>query len=149
MAKTQRILFLCKGNSTRSQMAEAIARQIGRPHFDAFSAGPNPVAAIHPQALETLARNRVPAEGLAPKDVATFEGQSFDFVVCLCDRDREDPIEPAGADVMHWRFSDPAASAEGPEMVRAFEDVFQALERRIRLLIVVTTPRHSLIPAAA
>lgn len=140
---TQRILFLCKGNSARSQMAEAIMRQVGGQHFDAFSAGTRPLAAIHPQTIETLSRNRVPVEGLAPKDLATFEGQSFDFVVCLCDRDREDPIEIAGADVMHWRFSDPTTATEGKEMVRAFEDVFHALERRIRLLIAVTTPRPS------
>ena len=99
MTETKRILFLCKGNAARSQMAEAVIRHIGGQFFDAFSAGTNPVAAVHPQALETLSRNRVPPEG--------------------------------------------------PEMVRAFEDAFQALERRIRLLIAVTTPRPCSIPAAA
>jgi ArsR family transcriptional regulator, arsenate/arsenite/antimonite-responsive transcriptional repressor / arsenate reductase (thioredoxin) len=149
MATRQRILFLCKGNAARSQMAEAVMRHIGGEYFHAFSAGTGPKFAIHPQALETLSRNRIPVDGLTPKDVSTFGGQPFDYVVCLCDRDREDPIELPGVDVMHWRFPDPAASAEGPERIRAFEDVLHALERRIRLLIAVTTPRRSLMPTAA
>lgn len=149
MSQKKRILFLCQGNSARSQMAEAIMRQVGGRYFDAFSAGTTPSPAVHPQALETLSRNRIPIDGLAPKNVDAFEEQPFDFVVCLCDRDRESPIELPGRDVIHWRFPDPAPYPEGAERRRAFDDVFHALERRIRLLIAVTTPRPSWMPAAA
>jgi arsenate reductase len=148
MAKKHRILFLCKGNSVRSQMAEAITRHIAGRYFDAFSAGSDPVPAVHPQALETLRRNRVPVDGLAPKDLLIFEGQSFDSVVCLCDRDREEPTHIPGADVMQWRFPDPAGSPES-ERAQAFENVFRGLETRIRLLMMVTIPRPAHAPSLA
>jgi len=148
MGRKHRILFLCNGNSGRSQMAEAITRHIGGRYFDAFSAGNDPAPAVHPLALEALQRNRIPVDGLAPKDLLTFEGQSFDFVVCLCDGDQEEPTQIPGADVMQWRFPDPAGSPES-ERAHAFENVFRGLETRIRLLMMVTVPRPAHVPSPA
>jgi protein-tyrosine-phosphatase len=138
----KRILFLCNGNSARSQMAEAFLRHVGSEYFEAFSAGTAPDARVHPLAIETLRRNHVPVEGLAPKDVSTFSEQQFDFVISLCDREHEQPVVLQGADMIYWTFPDPAEHADEAAKPRAVEGVFRGLERRIRLLIAVNT-RHS------
>ena len=142
MNEKKRVLFLCNGNSARSQMAEAFLRHVGRPRFEAFSAGARPAPEVDRLALETLRRNGVPTDGLATKDIATFAGETFDFVISLCDRQREQPSLVEGADMIYWTFRDPADAGDAtPE--RGFEDVFRGLERRIRLLIAVNTRRES------
>jgi protein-tyrosine-phosphatase len=137
----KRVLFLCNGNSARSQMAEALLRYVGGDHFEVFSAGAHTHPGVHPQALETLRRNRVPVDGLTAKDVSTFAGQRFDLVISLCDRGREEPSVMPNADMIYWTFADPAEHADEAVRARAFEEVFRGLERRIRLLIVVYTRR--------
>ena len=139
MRQMKRVLFLCNGNSARSQMAEAFLRHVGGEHFEVFSAGAHPDFQVHPQALETLRRNHVPVEGLATKNISTFAGQAFEFVISLCDRQQEQPSVMQGADMIYWTFPDPALPAEAKARARAFEDVFRGLERRIRLLIAVNT----------
>jgi len=141
MGDSKRVLFLCNGNSARSQMAEAFLRHVGHPRFEAFSAGARPDSDVHPQALETLRRNGVPVDGLATKDIAMFARQTFDFVISLCDRQREQPSVVQGADMIYWTFCDPAESAEATARAHAFDDVFRGLERRIRLLIAVNSRR--------
>jgi protein-tyrosine-phosphatase len=116
----------------------ALLRHIGGEHFQVFSAGTNPRASVHPAAIETLRRNKVPTDGLRPKDVATFSGQQFDYVITVCDRAREQCPVLAGAEMIQWSFPDPAAKTEPTAQTRAFADVFQGLERRLRLLMVVT-----------
>src|SRR5271167_3845518 len=100
----KRVLFLCNGNSTRSPMAEAFLRHVGGQDFEAFSAGTRPDAYVHPFALETLRRNHVSVDGLATKDVAIFAARQFDFVISLCDRQREQPSVLQGADMIYWTF---------------------------------------------
>jgi protein-tyrosine-phosphatase len=141
MADPKRVLFLCNGNSARSQMAEAFLRYVARGQFRAYSAGSHPAPSVHPEALATLRRNSVPVDGLATKDVSTYAGQAFDFVITLCDRDRERPSVLPGADMIYWTFRDPAEAPDPETRARAFEDTFRGLERRIRLLIVVTHQR--------
>jgi protein-tyrosine-phosphatase len=148
MDEAKRVLFLCNGNSARSQMAEAFLRYVARGQFEAYSAGAYPVAEVHPQALETLRRNGVPVDGLATKDISTFAGQTFDFVITLCDRERERPSIVQDADTIYWTFRDPAEAPNAAARARAFQDTFRGLERRIRLLLAVNNrrddvPRHS------
>lgn len=118
-------------------MAEAILRQLGRGHFDSFSAGVGPAGSVNPHALETLEKHHVPSDGLAPKHLGTFKGQPFDYVITLCDRARERPPEFPGADVIHWTFSDPELNLDEPTNPRPFEQLFGGLAQRIRLLIAV------------
>jgi len=145
----KRVLFLCNGNSARSQMAEAFLRHVGSPHFEVFSAGEHPDSAVHPQALETLRRNHVPVDGLATKDVSTFAGQPFDFVIALCDREREQPSVMPNADMIYWSFPDPTEKPDEESRARAFEEVFRGLERRVRLLIAVSSRRGEAAPRSA
>jgi protein-tyrosine-phosphatase len=142
MSESKRVLFLCNGNSARSQMAEAFLRHVGRQRFEAFSAGADPEPAVHPLALETLRHNGVPIDGLATKDIATFAGQRFDFVISLCDRQLEQPSLVPGADMIYWTFRDPAEPRDDAAPTNAFEEVFRGLERRIRLLIAVNSGRN-------
>jgi arsenate reductase len=137
MASAKRVLFLCTGNSARSQIAEALLRHVGGGRYEVVSAGTQPRASVHPLALATLRRHEVPTDGLAPKDIARLAGQRFDYVITVCDRAREQcPIVP-GADMIHWSFADPAEETDPAKQERRFEDVYQGLERRIRLMMVV------------
>jgi protein-tyrosine-phosphatase len=136
--RRKRVLFLCTGNSARSQMAESILRQIGADRFDVFSAGTDPRAAVHADALDTLTRHGMPTEGLTPKPVSAFEGQSFDYVITVCEKAQEQCPVFARADLIHWTFADPAAVEDARQRRRAFGDVFQGLSTRIRLLLVVS-----------
>jgi protein-tyrosine-phosphatase len=150
MSETKRVLFLCNGNSARSQMAEAFLRHVGSEHFAAFSAGAHPASKVHPLALETLRRNHVPVDGLASKDVSVFAVPPLELVISLCDRQREQPSVMQDADMIYWTFADPAEQADAKAQARAFEDVFRGIERRIRLLIVVNSKpsRPAFYPAA-
>jgi protein-tyrosine-phosphatase len=146
MGEKKRVLFLCNGNSARSQMAEAFLRHVGRDRFEAFSAGAHPDREVYPQALTTLRRYGISVDGLATKDVSTFAGQTFDFIISLCDRQREQPSVVQGADMIYWTFSDPAEHGDETARGHAFEELFRGLERRIRLLIAVNSRRSESAP---
>jgi protein-tyrosine-phosphatase len=133
----KRVLFLCTGNSARSQIAEALLRHVARDHFEVFSAGTTPRPHVHPDAIETLRRHSVPVDGLTPKDVATFAGQSFDYVITLCDRAREHCPRFDFAETMHWTFQDPAQILDDVSRQRAFDQLFSGLSQRVRYLIIV------------
>ena len=132
----KRVLFLCTGNSARSQIAEAILRQLGGGAYDVFSAGTEPQSSVHPAAFEVLDKYRVPRTGQVPKDLSVFEGVAFDYVITLCDRALEQcPVLP-GADIIHWTFPDPVGVSPSNRR-RAFEETYHGLARRIQLFIVI------------
>jgi protein-tyrosine-phosphatase len=135
--RRKRVLFLCTGNSARSQIAEALLRHVAADGFDAFSAGTEPRQDVHSGALDVLRRNHVPTSGLRPKHFSTFEGQPFDYVITLCDRARERCPTFEHTEMMHWTFVDPASAAEGDARRRAFDDYFAGLSTRLRFLIIV------------
>jgi ArsR family transcriptional regulator, arsenate/arsenite/antimonite-responsive transcriptional repressor / arsenate reductase (thioredoxin) len=133
----KRVLFLCTGNSARSQMAEALLRHVACSRFEAFSAGTTPRENVHPEALQTLRRNSVPVEGLSTKDAARFAGERFDYVITLCDPAREHCPHFDVAETMHWTFADPAAVSEPADRKRAFDEIFAGLSKRLRFLVIV------------
>jgi protein-tyrosine-phosphatase len=118
-------------------MAEAILRSLGRQHFVAFSAGVEPADAVDPHALTILKQRDIPSDGLVPKGLQAFEGQSFDYVVTLSDPAREQAPTFPGADVMHWSFVDPERSLEEHTDPHPYEHLFAGLTQRIRLLLIV------------
>lgn len=137
MPVAKRVLFLCTGNSARSQVAEALMSHIGGGRFDVVSAGTNPRSEVHPLALEMLRRKKVPTKGLFPKDISLFEGKPFDYVITVCERARERcPVMP-GAETIRWSFPDPAEETDKDKQRHLFDEIFHGLERRIRLLMVV------------
>jgi arsenate reductase len=80
---TYRLLFLCTGNSARSQMAEAILNAKGEGRFEAASAGSQPAARVNPYALETLREFRVPWVGHPPRSIDGLEREQWDFVISV------------------------------------------------------------------
>ena len=109
-AKHQRVLFLCTGNSARSQMAEGLLRQMAGDRFDVFSAGTRPVG-LNPNAVTALFEVGIDISGNRSKSVNEFTGQQFDYVFTVCDNAREScPIFPRGGKRIHQSFEDPAAA---------------------------------------
>ena len=134
-----RLLFLCTGNSARSQMAEALLNWKGKGRFQAASAGSRPAARVNPYALETLYEYGIPWAGHAPRSVDGLEREPWDFVITVCDRAKEScPIFPGQPVVAHWGMPDPA-EVEGNETTKraAFRDAFLLLSRRIDLLLAL------------
>jgi len=108
MAK-QRVLILCTGNSARSQMAEGLLRQMAGDRFDVFSAGTRP-AGLNPNAVAVMKEIGIDISGQHSKPVGEFAGQSFDYVITVCDNAREScPIFPGKGQRIHQSFDDPAA----------------------------------------
>ncbi len=111
---TTRILFLCTGNSARSQMAEGILRHVGEDKVEVFSAGTHPKG-LHPLAVQVMAEVGIDISGQQSKSMDLFLDQPFDFVITVCDRANEScPLFGGGRQRLHWPMPDPAA-VEGDE----------------------------------
>ncbi len=139
-----RVLFVCTGNSARSQMAEAFLRREGGDRFEVFSAGTE-ARGVNPMTIRLLERLGFETTGLRSKSVDEFLGQRFDYVVTVCDRARENcPYFPGGGETIHWGFDDPA-EAEGSEAERlaVFERVFGEISMRIRSFIPAVLQRRA------
>ena len=133
----KRVLFLCTGNSCRSQMAEAIMNTLGKGQSQSFSAGAKPAGFVHPLAARTLQEAGYPTDGLRSKSWDEFKGDSFDAIVTVCDNAREScPVFPGKAERIHWSFEDPAGAAGSEEeKLRIFRKVFAEIQTRISLFI--------------
>ncbi len=101
------VLFICTGNSARSQMAEALLKHKAGDRFDVFSAGTHPET-IDLRAIEALKQFGVETVHLVPKGVDTFTGKTFDFVITLCDRASNECRDfPNANKQFSWDFPDP------------------------------------------
>jgi protein-tyrosine-phosphatase len=142
-----RVLFLCTGNSARSQMAEAILRHLSKGAIDVASAGTKPQPAIHPMAEKSIKQLGITMAEQRPKSVDEFAGQRFDFVITVCDAAAaECPSFLAGESQLHWSFADPAA-AVGSEDER--QHVFDATASAILARIQRWLPRASSVSSRA
>jgi arsenate reductase len=131
-----RVLFLCTGNSARSQMAEALLNHEGAGRFEAESAGTEPAARVNPGAIEALAAGGIEWHGHAPRSVDGLEGRTWDLVVTVCDDAKEScPIFPAGPVIAHWGMPDPAAVQGDAAKRAAFRGTLDVLRRRIDALV--------------
>ncbi len=127
-----RVLFLCTGNSSRSQLAEALLRERTGGAVEACSAGSRPQP-IHPHAGTVLAARGVRLDGARPKHLGEFTDRHFDHVITLCDRVKEVcPEFPGHPRPVHWSIPDPAADPAG---LPAFHRVADELDRRIGFLL--------------
>jgi ArsR family transcriptional regulator, arsenate/arsenite/antimonite-responsive transcriptional repressor / arsenate reductase (thioredoxin) len=136
---TVRVLFLCTGNSARSQMAEALARARSAGLVEAHSAGSHPKP-LHPQAVRVMRdEHGIDLAGQRSKHLSVFAQQRFDRVISLCDRVREVcPEFPGDPETIHWSIPDPAAAhADGDDEARysAFRQTADELETRIGFLL--------------
>lgn len=129
----KRILFLCTGNSSRSQMAEAIINKDYSEHFEAFSAGSHPKG-VEPGTISTLQRYDYPINNLKSKSLNSFEGQSFDFLISLCTSARSEcGAIPGVINTISWDLAPPKMR----EKKTRFESTFTELKDRIHLFTLV------------
>jgi arsenate reductase len=137
-----RVIFVCTGNSARSQMAEALLRHDGGGRFEVVSAGVDP-RGVHPLAIAALADVGIDIRDAKSKPVGMFLGQRFDYVITLCDRARATcPVFPGGSETLHWGLDDPA-EAEGTDAERraAFNRVMKEIAARLRAFIPTAVAR--------
>jgi arsenate reductase (thioredoxin) len=128
----QRVLFLCTGNSARSQMAEGLLRHLAGHRFDVASAGTHP-AGLNPLAVQAMQELGADLSSHRSKNMSEFTNQTFEYVVTVCDRAKDAcPRWPHAATLLHWSFEDPAA-AGGTEAERLH--AFRTIRDQIRLRI--------------
>jgi arsenate reductase len=133
-----RVLFVCTGNSARSQVAEAILRRFGGADFDVMSAGTHP-GGVNPLTIRALGEIGIDWSGARSKSVVEFLDQSFDYVITVCDQAREAcPVFPGAHESIHWGFDDPAA-AQGTDDERmvVFRRVLGEVSLRIKPFVEV------------
>ncbi|MFW9919129.1 MAG: arsenate reductase ArsC [Candidatus Thorarchaeota archaeon] len=130
----KRVLFLCTGNSARSQMSEALLKYLGGDGFEVHSAGTKVAATVNPFALEVIRERGASTEGLYPKKVDQFMNQAFDVVITVCDSAKQAcPHFPNAKMMLHWSLEDPAAfQGTYDEILQVFRDTREEIERRIK-----------------
>lgn len=128
----KKVLFLCTGNSCRSQIAEAIVNARLADQWQAVSAGTKPAGYVHPKALAALSEIGIQHDGMS-KRVEEFRGTDFDLVVTVCDSAAEEcPVWIGKGKRTHHSFPDPA-KAEGTdeEVMNVFRAVRDDIEKEI------------------
>ncbi|MFN3308618.1 MAG: arsenate reductase ArsC [Anaerolineales bacterium] len=131
MPPLRKVLFLCTGNSCRSQMAEAIVNAKLGEEWQAFSAGTKPAGYVHPKALAVLAEIGIHHQGRS-KTVDEFRQEAFDLVITVCDSAAEEcPIWLGQGKRLHKSFPDPARRDDLDE----FRRVRDAIESEILPLL--------------
>jgi arsenate reductase (thioredoxin) len=133
---TRKVLFLCTGNSCRSQMAEAIVNARLSDDWRAFSAGTEPAGYVHPKAIQVLDEIGIQHEGQS-KSAEQFRDMVFDLVVTVCDDAAENcPVWLGKGKRVHLGFPDPA-KAEGTEeeQLAVFRSVRDAIARKVPELL--------------
>ena len=131
-----RLLFLCTGNSARSQIAEALVEHRSGGAVEARSAGSHPKP-LHPNAVRVMAERGVDIADRLTKPLTRFARTRFDRVITLCDKVREVCPEFPGAPIAaHWSIADPAAAADSDEAsYPVFQHVADEIEERVALVL--------------
>lgn len=135
MNQKQRILFLCTGNSARSQMAEAFLRHYAGDRFEAYSAGLEPKG-IHPLTLQVMEEIGYPMTGQASKGVNIYLGKTlFQYLITVCDQAEQNcpTMWPGVNQRLHWSFEDPAAyDGSEEDKLMKFRAVRDQIEQKIK-----------------
>jgi arsenate reductase len=133
----RKILFLCTGNSCRSQIAEAIVNASFNQTWQAVSAGTKPTGFVHPVALQVLAEIGINHLGRS-KSVDEFRGADFDLVVTVCDSAAEEcPVWLGQGKRVHIGFPDPARATGTPEKIlKTFREVRDDIRHKIGQLLL-------------
>ncbi|WP_027798316.1 arsenate reductase ArsC [Paraburkholderia dilworthii] len=141
MTKKYKVLFLCRENSARSIMAEALLRELAGHRFEAFSAGPEPALRVHPFAVAQLRPGVSDLGVLCPKSWLEFTGEwapRMDLVIALDESvaASHTPVFPGDPELAAWHLADPLADDVcDPERIRLFEKVFWQIVRQLSAFI--------------
>jgi arsenate reductase len=140
VSQRKRLLFLCTGNSARSQIAEGLLRHEAGDRFEVFSAGTHP-SSVRPEAIAVMNEIGIDISAHRSKSIEEllkgdeFKSQDLDIVITVCDNAKEScPVFPGKTQRLHWPFEDPA-SVEGTEDDR--KDAFRKIRDRIHGRIMV------------
>jgi arsenate reductase len=137
----RKVLFLCTGNSARSQMAEAFLRKLGGDKYEAFSAGMQPKG-LHPMTVQVMQEVGIDVSGQRSKSTREYMGyMTFDDAVIVCRKAEDDcPLINADAKRIHrWLFEDPVrAEGSDEEKLVRFREVRDQIEARIKLWLAET-----------
>lgn len=130
----KKVLVLCTGNSCRSQMAEALWRELGQGEWESYSAGSLPSGYVHPMAIEVMRELDQDLSQNRSKHVNEYLNETFDLVVTVCDSAKESCPTLAGAQhIEHWPFYDPAdAEGSDTEKLTVFRDVRDQIREKIQ-----------------
>ena len=128
----RRVLFLCTGNSARSQMAEGLFRYLAGDRHEVYSAGTHPIG-LNPGAVTAMQELGIDISAQRSKSIHEFTQQAFDYVITVCDRAKEScPRWPHTGHLVHWGFENPAAAIGSPEEGRkTFSTVRDQIRARL------------------
>jgi len=134
-----KVLFLCTGNSARSQIAEALLNYKGKGRIVAYSAGSDPEDEINPFAIKLMKEMGIDISGHKPKSLNSFADQYFDFVITLCDGARDQcPVIHSPSIHVHWGFADPKYfEGSEEEILKQFKKITNEIARRIDLFLLL------------
>jgi arsenate reductase len=142
MRKTK-VLFLCTGNSARSQMAEALLRKNASNDFEVFSAGLEP-AGVNPYTIRVMEETGIDMSDHSSKSLTEYLGKvHFGYVITVCSNaDEKCPaIFPGMGQRLHWPFDDPAAlKGSDEEKLAKFREVRDQIEKRIKEWLAEVQP---------
>ena len=133
-----RVLILCTGNSARSIFGEYLLRAKGHGRFETYSAGSHPTGRVNPLAVRVLQeRYGLDAGGARSKSWDEFRDVTFDFVITVCDRAREEcPIFSGAPESLHWPFEDPATFTDtGAARLEAFRRLRDRIHARVMVFL--------------
>jgi arsenate reductase len=148
MTAPLRVLVICTGNSARSLMAEALLRKHGGADFEVFSAGTEPKG-INPLTERVLDEAGLDHRWARSKSVTEYLGQTFDYVITVCDQARQNcPVFPGVHETLHWGYEDPAA-VEGTEEERlaVFRSTLTMMAGRIQSFITLAKRNRPAVEA--
>jgi arsenate reductase (thioredoxin) len=140
-----KVLFLCVGNSARSQMAEAMLRHLAGDRFEAYSAGSEPKE-INPLTRQVMQEIGITMEGQYSKSMTEYIGKvNFDWIINVCnDAERACPFFPGKGSRLQWGFDDPAAVTGSEEIkIAKFREVRDAIEVKIKSWLAEFDLLHS------
>lgn len=143
MPRPKTVLFICTGNACRSQMAEALLRDVAGDRFCVLSAGTRPAGFVHPLALQTLQAMGVSTEGLESKPVEQIADRPIDIAITVCDNaSAECPTWLRSGVQAHWALPDPSfhpgTEAEREEFCR---QVGQRILKKVQALAALPIER--------
>ena len=133
-----RVLFLCTGNSARSQMAEALLRSFGGDDFEVHSAGLEP-RGLHPMTIKIMQKINIDVSQQESKHLDKYLNHSFDYIITVCDRANDKcPTFPGDNERIHWSFDDPALIDDNADaQYQIFQRVCGEISERIRIWVTV------------
>ena len=136
MENKQKVLFICTGNSCRSQIAEGLLKDMANEHFETFSAGSHP-SRVHPNAITVMKENNINISDHTSDSINQFRNVGINIVITVCDNANQVcPVFPENVKRIHWSIDDPFRGWDsGQSHLKNFRKTRDELRKRIQNLI--------------